>query len=261
MNNDTGIQVLITSHNCAGYLNDCFASIETAFTGYKWMMIFCDDVSTDNTEEIINNYKATTTADSIVYQKYDTRSTSIGAAKNRGCLLSLNYKNEYPVICFMDADDLMGEQRISGLLPHLSEEQPVVFGDYVIQEYKNNSWTPLVETQPNSDGNVFQGTVTTSMREEHLTFGYWCTLVHSNLIPADGVFWREDIQNYDDFLTWWELKYAKNVNIVAVPGFVTHYYKLQRPNSVQHRFEESNAQILNQLFNLKSAIHPIPGWE
>ena len=94
MNNDTGIQVLITSHNCAGYLNDCFTSIEAAFAGYKWMMIFCDDVSTDNTEEIINNYRTTTTADSIVYQKYDTRSASIGAAKNRGCLLSLNYKND-----------------------------------------------------------------------------------------------------------------------------------------------------------------------
>jgi len=216
-------------------------------------MIFCDDASTDDTEEIINNYKTTTSADSIVYQKYDTRSASIGVAKNRGCLLSLNYKNDYPVICFMDADDLMGEQRISGLLPHVSEEQPLVFGDYVIEEYKDGSWVPLV-------GDTFQGIVTTSMRETHLTFGYWCTLMHSNLIPADGIFFREDIQNYDDFLTWWELKYAKNVNITPVPGFITHYYKSKRFDSVQDRFQESNAEILRQLFNLKSAIHPIPGF-
>ena len=88
MEANTGIQVLISSYNCEQYLNDCFASIETAFNGYKWMMIFCDDASTDDTEEIINNYKTTTSADSIVYQKYDTRSASIGVAKNRGCLLS-----------------------------------------------------------------------------------------------------------------------------------------------------------------------------
>ena len=77
MESSTGIQVLITSHNCASYLNDCFNSIETALAGYKWMMVFCDDVSTDDTEQIINNYKTTTSADSVVYQKYNTRSVSI----------------------------------------------------------------------------------------------------------------------------------------------------------------------------------------
>tara|TARA_Y100000361_G_scaffold80797_1_gene71442 strand:- start:250 stop:1047 length:798 start_codon:yes stop_codon:yes gene_type:complete len=263
MESSTGIQVLITSHNCASYLNDCFSSIETALDGYKWMMVFCDDVSTDNTEEIINNYKTTTSADSVVYQKYNTRSGSIGEAKNRGCLLSLNYKNDYPVICFMDADDLMGEQRISGLLPHLSEEQPIVFGDYLMQVLKDGEWVTASNSEfdgVTDSGDQFDGNITTEMRSEHLTFGYWCTLVLSSLIPADGVFFREDIQNYDDFLTWWELKYSKDVNIVPISGFVTHYYKFQRPDSVQHRFLESDAEILEQLFNLKSAIHPVPGY-
>lgn len=248
MDSSVGIQVLITSKNCAEYLNECFASIETAMVGYKWMMIFCDDVSTDNTEAIINNYKTTTTADQIVYAKYETPSISIGAAKNRTCLLSLNYKTEYPVLCFMDADDRMGEERISGLLPHLSETNQIVFGDYIFERYIHGSW----ETER---------VVTTSMREQHLTFGHWCTLIHSNLIPDNGVFYREDIRNYDEMLTWWELKYSKNVNFLAVPGFITHYYKSDRGGSCSHSFRREDPNILKDLFNLKMAIHAIPGYE
>ena len=71
MESGTGIQVLISSYNCESYLNDCFNSIETAFNGYNWMMIFCDDASTDNTESIVNAYKTTTSADNIVYQKFE----------------------------------------------------------------------------------------------------------------------------------------------------------------------------------------------
>jgi glycosyltransferase involved in cell wall biosynthesis len=261
MDSSSGIQVLITSKNCAPYLSDCFASIEAAMSGYKWMLIFCDDVSTDNTEEIINSYKLTTTADQVVYQKYTTPASSIGEAKNRCCLLALDHKNDYPVICFMDADDLMGQERISGLLPHLSDTQQIVFGDYMIQRYKDGSWVAIEETRPNSEGEVFKGVVTTSMREDNLTFGYWCTLVHSDLLPNDGVFFREDIQNYDDFLTWWQLKYEQNVNFVPVPGFITHYYKINREGSVGDEFKAQQKEILDQLFTLKSGIHPIPGFE
>ena len=251
MENTVGIQVLITSKNCAEYLDECFASIETAMVGYKWMMIFCDDVSTDNTEAIINTYKTTTTADQIVYVKYDTPSVSIGTAKNRTCLLSLNYKIEYPVLCFMDADDKMGEKRISGLLPHLSETNQIVFGDYVLERYIHGSWQA-------------ECVVTTSiapLREKHLTFGHWCTLIHSNLIPDNGIFYREDIETYDEMLTWWELKYSKNVNIVAVPGFITHYYKMNRSNSCSTSLSKSSEDVLTDLFDLKMAIHPIPGYE
>lgn len=248
MDSSVGIQVLITSKNCAEYLNECFASIEVAMVGYKWMMIFCDDVSTDSTEEIINTYKTTTTADQIIYVKYETQSANIGAAKNRPCLLSLNYKTEYPVICFMDADDRMGEKRISGLLPHLSEKQPFVFGDYIFERYINGLWqTELV--------------VTTFMREKHLNFGPWCTLIHSNLIPQNGVFFREDIKKFEEMLTWWELKYSKSVEIIGVPGFITHYYKSDRAGSCSESFKREDPNILKDLFDLKMAIHTIPGYE
>ena len=137
MEANVGIQVLISSHNCEEYLEDCFNSIEIAFNGYKWMMVFCDDASADNTESVVNTYKTTTSADNIVYQKFE-KASIVGKAKNRACLLSRAYKDDYPVICFMDSDDTMGAQRISGLLPELSEDYPIVFGDFVEQQKNEN---------------------------------------------------------------------------------------------------------------------------
>jgi len=261
MEANSGIQVLITSYNCEEYLEACFNSIEAALSGYKWMMVFCDDASTDNTEAIVNTYKTTTSADNVVYQKFEKASV-IGKAKNRSCLLSRAYKVDYPVICFMDTDDTMGAQRISGLLPELSEDKPLVFGDYIMQVLKDGEWVtaPNGEAGMSKPGDGFNGTVTTGMREEHLNFGPWCTLIHSNLIPDDGVFFREDIKNYDDNLTWWELKYSKGVTFTPVTGFITHYYKYKRPDSLLVNLSSEDAEIMTQLWTLKTDIRPIPGY-
>lgn len=262
MESSTGIQVLITSYNCESYLNGCFDSIETAFDGYKWMMIFCDDASTDNTESIVNAYKDTTSADNVIYQKFE-KASIIGEAKNRACLISRTYKDDYPVICFMDADDTMGAQRISGLLPELSEDKPLVFGDYIMQVFKNGEWVTASNLEfdgVTDSGHQFDGNVTTEMRSEHLTFGPWCTLVHSNLIPDDGVFFREDIRNYDDHLTWWDMKYSKGVTFTPVSGFVTHYYRYKRSNSLLDDLSDEDDEIMTKLWTLKTAIHPVPGY-
>ena len=256
----SGIQVLISSHNCGEYLQDCLDSMEVALSGYKWQMIFCDDASTDNTSSIINSHSSGTSADNIHYHYYSGKAEIVGKAKNRACLLSLDHKDDYPAICFMDADDTMGEQRISGLMPELSDDQPFVFGDYKIMYHNDGGWNVPSGGSTGISGAVFNGLIPTSMREEHLTFGPWSTLMHSKLIPEDGVFFREDIANFDDTLTWWGLKYSGNVPITPVPGFVTHYYKMGRPNALSDNEDTNNNEILSGIFELKNAIHPIPGF-
>jgi glycosyltransferase involved in cell wall biosynthesis len=257
MEANVGIQVLISSHNCEEYLEDCFNSIEIAFNGYKWMMVFCDDASTDNTESVVNTYKTTTSADNIVYQKFE-KASIVGKAKNRACLLSRAYKDDYPVICFMDSDDTMGAQRISGLLPELSEDYPIVFGDFVEQQKnENGEWVKMEESE--ADDTTFDGYITTSTRTTHLTFGPWATLILGSLIPEDGVFFREDISNYDDILTWWTLHYRDGVAIKDVPGFITHYQKFGRPGSLID--SQDMGPVMEQLYFKKMAIHTIPGYE
>ena len=244
MDLSSGIQVLTTSRNCASYLNKCFETVETALKGFKWMMVFCDDASADETEEVVNAYKTGTSADKIIYKKFDKAET-IGQAKNRTCLISLQNKEEYPVLCFMDADDEMGEERVSGLLPHLTEEEPFVFGDYIYQDLNDGEDSKKM-------------LMVAERRNPYLTFGHWATLIHSNLVPENGIFFREDIENYDEMLTWWELRYSKNVKIKPVSGVMTNFYRRNRPNSCSWTFRnEKDQEILAKLREKMNEIYPI----
>lgn len=258
MEANTGIQVLISSYNCEEYLESCFDSIEVALSDYKWMMIFCDDGSTDDTEAIVNNYSLSndTNCKAVVYQKFEKASV-VGAAKNKACSLALQHKAQYPVICFMDSDDTMGAERISGLLPELSEEYPIVFGDYVEQEQnENGEWVKMEKVE--GDDSTFDGYIPVSTRTTHLTFGPWSTLILASLIPEDGRFFREDIANYDDLLTWWTLHYRDGVGIKAVPGFITHYQKYGRAGSLNDVVDER--AVMLELYEKKTAIHPVPAF-
>lgn len=260
MDSSTGIQVLISSYNCGEYLEDCFDSIEVALSNYKWMMVFCDDASTDNTKTIINNYSLSddTNCRAVVYQKFEKAST-VGIAKNRACSLALQHRAQYPVICFMDSDDTMGAERISGLLPELSEDYPIVFGDFIEQQKnENGEWVKSEEVE--GDDSSFDGYIATSTRTEHLTFGPWATLVLASLIPENGVFFREDISNYDDILTWWTLHHRDGVAIKAVPGFITHYQKFNRAGSLFDDYPDEDGDIMLDLWEKKTAIHPVPGY-
>ena len=94
------IQVLISSHNCAKYLKKCFKSVEKALRGYKWILIFCDDNSNDETEKIIQEYESNSSAESIIYKKFNKAKT-VGEAKNRTFKLSLEYKKNFPILCVL----------------------------------------------------------------------------------------------------------------------------------------------------------------
>lgn len=229
--------------------------METAFNGYKWMMIFCDDESTDNTESLVDAYKTTTSADRVVYQKFE-KASIVGAAKNRACSLALQYKTEYPVICFMDSDDTMGEQRISGLLPELSEDHKLVFGDFILlKQNENGEWVIMEALE--DDG--MDGHIPASRMEEHLTFGPWSTLALASLIPEDGVFFREDIPHYEEVLTWWSLRYRDEVNIKAVSGVITNYHKVNREGSLTE-ISNNDGDMMGILWEKKTEIHAVPGY-
>ena len=101
---------------------------------------------------------------------------------------------------------------------------------------------------------------TTSTRTKHLTFGPWATLVLASLVPENGVFFREDISNYDDILTWWTFHYRDEVAIKDVSGFVTHYHKLNREGSLFDINQDDEKSIMLDLWKKKTAIHPVPGY-
>ena len=235
-----GIQVLITSYNSAKYLNRCLNSIEKALKGYHWILIFCDDDSQDETESIIKKYILNSSAQHCIYKKF-TKADTVGEAKNRTFKLCLEHVIEFPILCPMDADDKMGEKRISTLLPHVNESSPIVYGDYIINHLSDDTTQYISAESP--------------ILQNHLVFAWWATLIHYSLIPEDGGFFREDLFVHEEILKWWELKYKDNINIKPISGEPVHYYNYIVENSITAKSSEKDLDILKIE---KEKIHPIP---
>lgn len=93
---DKGLVSIITpTYNCAKFIGETIDSI-IAQTYENWELIIVDDNSSDNTEEIVKQYK-----DSRI--KYYRNDSNKGAAVSRNFALSLA-KGKW--IAFLDSDDL-----------------------------------------------------------------------------------------------------------------------------------------------------------
>jgi glycosyltransferase involved in cell wall biosynthesis len=209
-----GVQVIISTHNVDKYISECLQSVEYALKGFKWVLILSDDSSSDKTYDILKSYKSLT-ADQIILERFG-KAINVAAAKNRAIGLGKHLRDEYPAIVLMDADDLMGEDRVSHLLPfavengHLAvvgDHQRMGF-DFPIDHYK------IYRVRDNAHFLGF--------------YGPWATLFHASLIPEDGKLFREDIYlTGEDGLLWQEWL-AKGVKIVPHTGKIVHYYQRRR---------------------------------
>ncbi|MFQ8707113.1 MAG: glycosyltransferase family 2 protein [Thomasclavelia sp.] len=91
------ISIITPTYNCANFIGETIDSV-LAQTYSNWEMIIVDDCSTDNTEEIVNNYSNSDKR--IKYYKLDNNS---GAAVSRTKAMELA-NGQY--MAFLDSDDL-----------------------------------------------------------------------------------------------------------------------------------------------------------
>lgn len=232
---ENGIQVIIASYNCAEYLQRCLFSVEKALKGYKWILLFGDDASDDNTQEIINNHKSS--ADQIVIKRFP-KANNAAQAKNRVIQMGQPFNKDYPWICFMDADDAMGEKRISHLLPiAVSHGYKVVAGDHI---------TYMGDPQP------IYNTINERI-QFNCRVGPWSTLIHKDLIPIDGILFPEDYDAYEDcvlFLQW----YKKGIRMVPCPGEIVHHYYIRNDSVANPRLLVKKEETKHKYQLFKRAI-------
>tara|TARA_R110002051_G_scaffold303473_1_gene372357 strand:- start:3156 stop:3908 length:753 start_codon:yes stop_codon:yes gene_type:complete len=232
-------QVVISSHNCAHFLKRCLESVDQILKNKRWILIFADDDSTDNSEKELQKIVPNLSYDFYVIKKFP-KSYSVGMAKNRALKLSKKYEKEYPIICPMDADDEMGADRLK-LYPEMERLRALfVYGGYRIFYDEERS-----------------SVIDCDALEPHLKFAWWATLFHASLIPESGKFFREDFKAYEDIMKWWELHHKDGVEMHPVEGLVTHHY-FKRSNSVSMAVgpEESRKLLLE-----KHKIYPVPNFE
>ena len=116
------LQVIITSYNNEKYLKKCIESVTNQKTKYKYKIVIIDDESTDNSRNIIDQYKNYENIE-IIYRKNGGTS----AARNSGIN---NIYADY--IIFLDSDDYMADNAIETLLDcAYKNDADVVQGTFV----------------------------------------------------------------------------------------------------------------------------------
>lgn len=107
------ISVIMATYNCADTVGKAIDSILNQ-TYENWIMIICDDGSTDNTYEIISEYK----------KRYPEKFIIIRNEKNQKLPYSLNHCLEYvetELVARMDGDDWSVAERFEKQVTFLKE--------------------------------------------------------------------------------------------------------------------------------------------
>ncbi len=137
--------IIIPTYNRAVFLPKAIESV-LAQTFPDWELIIVDDGSTDNTREVVSQYKDERIT--YIYQENAERS----AARNKGIV---HAKGEY--VCFLDSDDYYLENFLNDLNQKIIEnsKQPCMYFHDVVAEC-DGSRRVFAEALPNGDNNILK---------------------------------------------------------------------------------------------------------
>jgi len=146
------VSVIIPSFNYAWFLPQTLSSV-LAQTYSQWECIIVDDGSTDDTQQVVSNFVKDDSRIKYIRQENSGQS----AARNNGII---NAKGAY--IQFLDADDLLGKDKISYQVAYLEAhlEVDIVYGNvrYFVESTneedllfsrwgENKPWMPEISGQ------------------------------------------------------------------------------------------------------------------
>ena len=219
------IQVVVTAYNTSEYLERCFKGIENSLKGRKWILVFSNDGSTDDTLEravfLSRNFKS--------HIVNNPKAKNVSEAKNKTLELTHRFKEEYPAVMMMDSDDEMLPDRVK-LLDYLVE----VDGLFSVGDY-------------NLIINGAVNKIAVGKLPDFMRFPPSATLFHQSLIKEGEKFFDEDFLVHSDIVKWWTLRCIEHIEILRVSGFfVLNYFR--RKGSMS--FNPST----DQLYKLKQHI-------
>ena len=218
-----GYQVLLSVYNQEYYLERCLKSLDNTLSGKKWILLYGDDESTDESVMELARYARNITADKVHLYDFNKANT-VGQAKNRLVKECHKFKKDYPYVLFMDGDDEMLPERPK-LIESLDDKEYVVGA---FNRRKTNNQNVVVNS---------------STASRKLAFGPWATLFKCDFLPEEEPFFPEDeVSNtgFEDILTWYHLKYIKNIIPATHNGNAVHNY-IERKGSTS-RQENVNYQ-------------------
>lgn len=205
------ITVYIPSHNYGRYLE---AAIESVFkqTFQDWELLLIDDGSTDNTQEVFQNYQ-----DHPKIRAFYTESIGLP----RVCNLALSEaKGKY--IIRLDGDDLFNENILLLLANHLNQnpEIALVFPDYYLVD---------------AAGEIFSHSVRATIYEQNHMLDMppngACTMIRTEIMrELNG--YREDLGAQDGFDIWTRIIKDHKCANINLPLF---YYRRHNSNLTKNQ--------------------------
>jgi glycosyltransferase involved in cell wall biosynthesis len=222
------ITVILPTYNCEKFINECIDSILTQ-TYPNFELLIIDDCSTDNTVNLIKQYK-------------DERIKLTVKEKNTGYTDSLNWgienaNGEY--IARMDGDDVC--------LPTRFEEQVKV----MIENPKVSicgSWAKVLGTDgyikvPETNEQVFK------------RFLFQNAIVHPSLMFRKEVFsnykYERDFEPAEDFYLWTKLIFDYDFYNIQKPLLL---YRKHETNVSKRREKQQKEKALEAMFNFYGKI-------
>jgi len=245
--NKDGYQVLLSAHNAEENIKMCLESLDSSLKDYNWVLLIGDDASTDNTILEIKEYIPNSTAQKVHLFNFNKADT-VGQAKNRLIKECFNYKDDYPAILMMDADDQMTKERPKMLETAKKHNAPYVVGCWQAMKklHMGEAWTR--STMKTSDKAV-----------KGLRFGPWATLFHYSLLPEDGRFFpdaKTANYGYEDLLAWNHLKYIQDITPIAHTANTSpvHIYYIY-PESESHTKDKTKTNLMrNSYWGIRDMI-------
>lgn len=199
---DELVSIIMPSYNTGRFIKETIESV-LAQTYSNWELIIVDDCSTDNTDEVVNQYL---TDERIHYIKNDTNS---GAAVSRNRALR-EAKGKW--IAFLDSDDLWEQDKLQKQISFMRDN------DY------HFSYTNYIEIDEESKANG--KSVTGPKRiSKHGMYNYcWmgCLTVMYNAEKV-GLIQIADIKKNNDYAMW--LKVCKKANCYLLDETLARYRK------------------------------------
>jgi glycosyltransferase involved in cell wall biosynthesis len=220
------------TYNAALYLQESIDSVlNQTFTDFDFYIY--DDCSTDNTQEIISNYK-----DKRVFYRKNKVNSGIAKTLNKGLDELLP---SYEFIARMDADDWAYPQRFEKQLDVLDKQgEIIVYGTqgYWLQDINQNpsaGWEYPIDSEYIKYYLLFAA-----------TFGHSSIILRSHDFIKNSLRYEETIATCEDWELW--VRVSKIGKMANVPDFLMKYRILENsnhrsPEKTQKHFEERSKII------------------
>ncbi len=236
------ISVCVPVYNVASYLQKCLESLASQTLASKAEFIFVNDCTTDNSMEILYDWKKNNGNLNILIINHEVN-RGLAAARNTA-LHSAHGK----YFVFMDSDDWVEPTYLEKLYCTAQEKDAdIVACNCFIESISGSSEKQCLLVE-NSEANI------KNLLEGKTTGWLWTKLFKRDLFFKNNIEWVEGINFFEDVLIDIKLyDKAKRISHIDIPLY--HYNNLNQ-NSLTHNLNDSNCnQLIHAIQNIENYLY------